>query len=265
MNNIPIFDCLTHPTLNGDWIQSQYHQKNDIYNLLSEMESNNICNAFAVGMKNIGGYDEAIYSDYILSKSEKLLPIAFINPSEFINTDSVIAKLKYLKSKNYCGIKLHPRIGNFNLSNSLLPEIIKAANNENLVVLFCTYFYQNNEDAVSNNFENLVKLLIKIPDEKIILLHAGTVRLLEMMEIARAFKNVMLDLSFTLCKYAGSSLDMDIQFLFNNFDRRICVGSDSPQFTLNEFRQRFNFFTENMDTEKVENIAYKNLYNFLKI
>jgi len=263
MNNIPIFDSLTHPTLNGDWILPRYPQMSKIDDLLYEMDLNNICCAFAVGMESIGGYDETHYSEFILSKTDKLLPIAFFNVNENNNIDLIISKLKYLKTKKYRGIKLHPRIGKFNLLNPLLPEIIKAANDENLIVLFCTYFYEPNENVIYNNVENLLNLLIKIPNEKIILLHSGSVRLLEMMEIARAFNNVLLDLSFTINKYAGSSLDNDIQFLFQNFDKRICIGTDYPEFTFNHLRNQFDFFAKTLSIEKQEKIAYKNLKDYI--
>jgi len=264
MSNIPIFDSLVHPTINGDWILPGFPKKSCIDDLLAEMEMHNVFNAFAVGLNKIGAYDESKYCEFVLSKTDKLFPIAYFNVNEQHDLLSVISKIKHLKSLKYHGIKLHPRIGKFNLLNPLLPEIIKAANDENLVVFFCTYFYESYENVFYNNPGNLLKLLIKIPEEKIILLHGGGVSVLEYMEIARVFPNVLLDLSYTLCKYKGSSLDMDIQFLFNNFDRRICIGSDFPEFTLNEMRQRFEFFTKNITSEKAENIAYKNIFNFIQ-
>lgn len=264
MNNIPIFDSLTHPTLNGDWILPRYPQKSKIDDLLLDMDANNVCNAFAVGMKGIGGYIEVKYSEFILSKTDKLIPVAFFDVNEYDDIQSITDKLKYLKLLKYRGIKLHPRLGNFNLLNQLIPEIIKIANDNNLIVLFCTFFYENGHNVISNNIESLLNLLIKIPNEKIILLHSGTVRLLELMEIARAFKNILLDLSFTLCKYKGSSLDMDIQYLFDNFDKRICLGSDFPELSIKDMRIRYNHFSENIDNEKAKNIAFGNLQNFIK-
>jgi predicted TIM-barrel fold metal-dependent hydrolase len=264
MNNIPIFDSLTHPTLNGDWLLPRYQQMSKINDLIDEMEANNICNALAVGMAGIGAYDEARYSEFVLSKTDKLLPIAFLNVNDYSDISSVTKKLKYLKSKKYRGIKLHPRIGKFNLLNPFLPGIIKAANKEGLVILLCTYFYDNSEDAINNNVGSLLKLLVKIPDEKIILLHSGTVRLLEIMEIARNFPKVLLDLSFTLNKYTGSSLDSDIRFCFNTFDQKICVGSDFPEFSSHDLRKKFDFLAKNIDKNKAANIAFQNITNFIK-
>lgn len=262
--SIPIFDSLVHPSITGNWIMPGYSQRNRIDDLLIEMETNNICNAFAVGMNTIGGYNENNYSEFILSKTDKLLPVAFFNVNEEKDASSVIEKIKYLKSKNYRGIKLHPRIGNFNLQNPLLPAIIKEANDQQLVVLLCTYFYENSENGIYNNLGNLLKLLIQIPNEKIILMHSGAVRLLEIMELARSFKRILLDLSFTMCKYEGSSIDIDIQYLFNSFDQRICIGSDFPEFSIEQMRLRFNSFARNISEDKAKNIACNNLLQFIK-
>ncbi len=262
MNNIPIFDCITHPTINNNWILPQYKDKSNINKLLFEMDKHNVCNAFAVGMDNIGDYNEIKYSEYIYSYTDKLYPIAWFNINEYKNITEVIKKIKLLKKLKYKGIKLHPRFAKFNLLHPLLPSILKAANDENMIVLLCTYFYENNINTKYNNVESLIDLLIKVPEEKIILLHSGGVKLLEYMEIARVFKNILLDLSFTLGKYMGSSLDMDIQFLFNNFDKRICIGSDFPEISIKVLRQQFDLFSRNIQLQKAENIAFKNIINY---
>ena len=51
--------------------------------------------------------------------------------------------------------------------------------------------------------------------------------------------NVLLDLSNTLLRYQGSSLDRDIAWLFRSFDRRICIGSDYPDYEPGQLRARF--------------------------
>jgi len=83
------------------------------------------------------------------------------------------------------------------------------------------------------------------------------------MEICRPYQNVLLDLSFKLCRYEGSSVDLDIRYLFQNFDQRICVGSDNPQFSLAQFRRRFDELTAGLDREKSLNAAHRNLRSFI--
>lgn len=266
MYEIPIFDSLTHPTLDGQWILPKWPDCASLYELQSQMSASNVCGAFAVGMEGIGGYNEDAFLSLIKKEGNgKLFPIAFFSFDKNSN-EEYSTRLKEIKSNGYFGIKLHPRIGHFTLDNPSLPYVIDKANELGLVVLLCTYFYSNEVSLLSNNVEGLGDMLLKIDTKsKIILLHGGVVRLLDMMELVRAFPNTLLDLSLTLCKYAGSSLDMDIQFLFKSFDRRVCIGSDHPEIRLSQVRERFNQFAANTTREKAENIAYKNIINFTGI
>jgi predicted TIM-barrel fold metal-dependent hydrolase len=263
MNNIPIFDSLAHPTINGNWILPKYIRMSGIKQLLAQMDENNIIKAMAVGMKGIGGYKEEDYIKMLKPYSEKLIPLAYFDLDKKLESKEIIPRIKKIKTIGYKGIKLHPRISDFSIQNVLLPQIIKEANELKLNVLFCTCFFSDSKNTCSNSVSQLANVLYKINDAKIILMHGGTVQLMEILEIARAFKNILVDLSYTLCRYVGSSVDLDINYAFNKFDKRICVGSDFPEISLFEMRTRFDFFSKNTTTEKAENIAYKNISKFL--
>jgi predicted TIM-barrel fold metal-dependent hydrolase len=265
MNTIPIFDCLTHPTLNGDWILPEYPQKSRLDNLADEMKTNNIKWGFAVGMDGIGDYDEKKFLEMIKKSGANLFPVAYYPFPKISGKKKLSEWVSGIKKTGFAGVKIHPRLSGIKLDNQNLVELVKVCNSENLAVLLCTYFYSPEIKSTGNNIELLIEFLQKTENNKIILLHSGSVRLLEAIEIARAFKNVLLDLSFTLNKYEGSSLDLDISYAFNKFDRRICVGSDFPNFSLNSLRSRFEKFSENLSTEQKENIAYKNLFKFLDL
>ena len=266
MNSIPLFDTLTHPTIDGNWILPRWSSCALFSDLQSQMKDNNFCGAFTVGMNGIGGYMEDEYLSYINAQNDdKFFPVAFFTLNHNSNKEYE-RRLKEIKTKGYVGIKLHPRIGQFALDNPAMPFIIDKANELGLVVMLCTYFYSNEVSMMINNVERLGDVLLKVDKQsRIILLHGGAVRLLDMMELVRAFPNTLLDLSLTLCKYAGSSLDLDIQFLFQSFDRRVCIGSDYPEIQLSQVRERFNHFAANTTKEKAENIAYKNILSFTGI
>lgn len=266
MNDIPIFDSLTHPMPSGGWLNEKYDGRNSVRQLLAQMKSSNIKWALAVGMgEKIGGYKEKTYASFIRTYSDNLLPIAFVN-FEVLNAGTTVTEyLHRLKSLGYVGIKIHPRFSSINYSNAFLVSIIKEANQLGLVILLCTYFWSKDNNMCLNGPEQLHKLLCNVPDEKVILLHGGAVRLLEIAEISRQFQNVLLDLSFTLCKYEGSSVDLDIRYLFEKFDRRICIGSDSPEFDLSKLRERFNQLTEGLDIVKKTNIGCQNLQTYIEI
>lgn len=260
MNNIPIFDSLTHPTANGIWSRKDIN--NTVDNLRHEMKINNVKWALAVGMKDISDYEERTYADIIRKDTDCLYPIAFFDFDKLYNI-SVEQYLMELKKIGYIGVKIHPRISNITLEHKDLERIIKISNDIGLTVILCTYFYDTNMRLYKNSFTNLERLLSKIEAEKIILLHGGLTDLLRMRELASVYKNILIDLSFTICRYKGSSLDFDIKYLFRNFDERICIGSDNPQFSLKELRERFNYFACGVDIKKLQNIAYKNLFSFI--
>ncbi|MBQ9417291.1 MAG: amidohydrolase family protein [Bacteroidales bacterium] len=262
---VPIFDSLTHPTLDGNWIMPRYEGNAHIDDLLCEMNAYNVSHAFAVGMQGIGAYNEDAYINFIRERSNgSLFPIAYLPFDATADATAIKHHLSAIKRKGYVGVKIHPRISNLYLDNPLLPQAIDDANELGLAVLLCTYLYSPAQSYHINDIANIGELLTKIDTQsKVVLLHGGTIRLLEMMEIVRAFPNALLDLSFTLCKYAGSSLDLDLQFLFKTFDRRICIGSDYPEISLKSLRARFEQFADGLAPEKAENIAYKNLFTFL--
>ncbi len=252
-NTIYLFDSLLHVDLSDTSFDS----------IRSQMKEQNILCAFAVGMDGYGKYDENSFSKIISQNFNNLFPVAYYYFEHEEKTFNIHKKLKGLVNLGYVGIKLHPRYSRIDITSSTLAEIIRQAGQMGLVVLLCTYFYTNK--VPFNTIDNLAFLINQIEDTKLILLHAGSVRLLETIELTRAFSNILLDLSFTLCKYEGSSIDLDIEFAFRTFDKRICVGSDYPEFSLGTLRKRFDYFSCHIPLEKRINIAHRNLANFTNL
>lgn len=260
---IELFDCATHPTLNSNWLAKKYDTLSGFEKLIDDMQSFKIKKAFAIGMKGIGDYDEESYVKEAKKFKDILYPVAYFDLYDYKNTIELETYLSHLKKIGYFGIKLHPRFSNINFENNNLKDIIICANRQKLIPLVCTYF-SSQELNIRDNLREIAKLMNKIPDEKVIFLHSGVVNLLEFVNMMKIYKNVLFDLSYTLCKYNGSALDFDIKFLFKNFDRRICIGSDHPEVTMQEFRERFEFFSKDILTQKLENIAYKNLETLIE-
>lgn len=63
----------------------------------------------------------------------------------------------------------------------------------------------------------------------VVMAHAGGARILEAMLVAEDLKNVLLDTSFTLDYYAGSSIEGDLAFAIRKLGAaRFMFGSDDP-------------------------------------
>ena len=80
MSEIPIFDSLTHPMPDGNWLGDHYAGQNSIESLLSQMGKARIAWGLAVGMgKAVGSYEEETYAGLVISKSGgRLFPVAYL-------------------------------------------------------------------------------------------------------------------------------------------------------------------------------------------
>ena len=263
MNDIPIFDCLTHPSLEGNWIDSRWTAKNSFEQLEREMRAANVRWCLAVTMGSTGGYDLLQYPKACLARTGQLFPIAFFSIAECHTGHQVELQLTRIRDLGYLGIKIHPRLSGVDFGHPLLPTAIRIANRFGLAVLLCTYFYSSNSACGKCSPETLRELLHQVPSEKMILVHGGGLRLLEVSEMTRPFKHVLLDVSFTLCEYAGSSVDLDLRYVFERCCGRVCLGSDSPEISLTRMRERFEQLTQGVEEPLRERIAYKNLFAFM--
>src|SRR3989442_6862714 len=121
MHDIPLFDSLTHPTLDGTWIGAT-----PCNNTLRELEAGMVANkvewAFAVGMKDIGGYRLGAYADYIRSSSQKHFPIAYHDFNESDTSREIVRKLEDISRCGYTGIKLHSGLSRIELRSECLRE-----------------------------------------------------------------------------------------------------------------------------------------------
>lgn len=258
---LPLFDSATHPALKNGWLSSMPEVKNSPHDLLREMSENNVKWALALGMANIGGYDVDRYADFVRALSPSLLPVAYCEFDKLTSRESITPYVKAIAAHGYVGIKIHPRFSKVPITHAFLEHIIKASNDAGLFICLCTML-MDPVNAVQNSTANLIQFLSSVPTEKMILLHGRTVRVLELMEIVKMFKNKLVDLSYTMLKYEGSSLDYDLRWLFKHCDRRICVGSDHPEWSLLQLRNRFETLAAGIETAQAENIAYKNLTAF---
>jgi predicted TIM-barrel fold metal-dependent hydrolase len=258
VSGIPIFDALAHPTLDGRWIRA--HDDASFETLQQQMASSSVKWACAIGMDGIGGYShESFFAE--CQKYDNLFPVAGFNPLEG-NIDKTLERLKKI---GFYGIKIHPRYSKAALTDERMDRTLKACARIGLPVFLCTFFYEKSLNMIENNFLNLVKLVNNNVDTRIVLVHGGAVEVMKYMELVRFNTNLLLDLSMTMIKYEGSSLDLDIQYLFNYFDRRICIGTDHPEYSPEELEKRFVYFSRGISDEKRRNIAYLNISKFLGI
>jgi uncharacterized protein len=100
-----------------------------------------------------------------------------------------------------------------------------------------------------------------ITNVPIVIIHSGGYRIMEAMWLALDKKNVMLDTSFSLNYYLGSSLEQDYAFVYKRIGaKRVLFGSDVPYMKFDEaFSHQLDFFKRNgFSQEELGNIFYGN-------
>jgi predicted TIM-barrel fold metal-dependent hydrolase len=188
------------------------------------------------------------------------VPIAGLDPS----AAQLERELARIAALGFRGVKVHPRLARWTPTADGLGSLFRAAAANGLPVLYCTYRHAPIASYPGEDpFYVLVRALQCAPGARVILMHGGDVELLRYAELVRFNENLLLDLSFTMLKYRGSSLDADLAFLLSRFDRRICVGTDHPELGHEELRERFDELTAGLEREKVENAAFRNIQAFL--
>lgn len=249
MPRVPLFDSLTHPMPTGDWLGPKYTGSSRADNLVAAMHANGVTSILAVGMgETVGGYVEADYVGWVTEAVPGAYPVAWCDPR--------VGDFERFQKLGFRGVKVHPRRCGIDFRLPALPKLISEVG---MPTLLCTYGYEKGRPRAGRTLDDVLALLDQCGESPIVLLHGGVVNCLEWAEAIRPYPNVLLDLSFTLVRYAGSSIDLDIRYLFEHFDQRICVGSDHPEISLAEFRERFDALSTGLETEKAHNIAHRNL------
>jgi predicted TIM-barrel fold metal-dependent hydrolase len=230
--------------------------------LTDEMRMSGFQRACAVGLAGQEGYNHVSFIQECRAHSQ-LVPIAGVSLAE---PDVMEHELDIVRDLGFRGIKLHPRISNFEYTDARICDVFKAATRRNLPVFLCTYFQGPVEHFPGADPLYAVARALKAePATKVVLLHGGTVELMRWMQFARHAPNILFDLSFTLMKYRGSSLDQDIAWLFDNFQNRTCIGVDHPEYRHAEVRRRFDEFAAQADHEARRLIGGLNLARFLGV
>jgi len=249
------FDSLTHPTISGDW----YKHEDSSFETLDHFKSSTpiAYKACAVNNPLFGCDNRSFYN--LCSKRQWIFPVAGIN-----SLDNIEQQFDELIEIGYTAVKLHPRELCIT-SLKQAEEVFDRCHKENIKLFLCTYYFSKITNWPTTDYLNDLAAIFNQSPCYTILLHGGGVRLLEFAEFVRFNHNCLLDLSLTINKYAGSSIDSDIRFLLHRFDQRICVGTDHPENSIESVIKRIQDLQGNLDKEKLNNILYKNLKNFLSI
>lgn len=248
------FDALVHVTPDGAWP----NRRDDASwgRLVEEMDRGHVTRACLVGLAGL------VENDFIEECARRsvgrLVPVAGLDPTRLPNADALEAEFDRMARAGFRAIKLHPRLNGFDPLDPRCLAAIASADRRGWTVFLDTLFRQHGR-AVASPADIVDRIASAHPRVRMVLLHGGGPALLAVAEVARLYERLFVDLSFTLMKYAGSSVDADIRWLMRNFDRRVVVGSDMPEITPFDAFARAEALADGLPAEKWDNISYGNL------
>jgi len=247
----PLFDANAHPVL------ASGGGTGDFSTLKALLDKSAFRGACAVGLPAKDGFEPRSY--IISARAHGFFPVAAWN-----STPGIKVQLAQLAGLGYRAIKIHPRLSGLSVRDPEFCDVLRAAAEAGLIVFHCSYQFTADPLHTADPLPALLDAVSRAPGLRMVLLHGGTVELLRYAEAIRANRNLLLDLSFTLNRYDGSSLDQDIAFLFRTFDQRICIGSDYPDYAPAQVRARFEYFAAELPQEKRDNIGWRNITTMLE-
>lgn len=215
-------------------------------------------NALAIGLPKVGNYEhEAFKRECDTWGFEGIAAVTTVDSGEMEEEFEMILGL------GFRGVKVHPRLLGRNTDLSYLARIFSLCQKTGLVCLLCTYEADEPGRLPSRDpFYQLCDALNEVPETRLILMHGGGSRLMQFASIARHSDSILLDLSFTIADYMTSTLEQLIHDLFLNLDRRLCIGSDAPEFKAVDILRKVRDLARNLDITKLDNVLSSNLYRF---
>jgi predicted TIM-barrel fold metal-dependent hydrolase len=248
------FDSLVHVTRDGRWIDGRHDASHS--RLMQELDRGEVSRACLVGLAGV--VDNEYVVECAHASGGRLVPIAGVDPRSLHDESAATSEVIRLAHAGFAGIKLHPRLSGFDPVGPPCVRAIRAAASNGLVIFLDTLFRQQ-AHATVHAADVIDELAHECAGAPIVLLHGGGPALLEVAEVVRVHPSLVLDLSFTLVHYAGSSVDDDIRWVMEHLDRRVTIGSDMPEITPTDAFARAEAHARGLSPEKWANIAHRNL------
>lgn len=249
------FDSLVHATPDGNWLGGDRYDAS-LDRLLFQMDEASVERACLVAIADFA--DNETVARFTRDYPDRFVPVGSINPGKLADVKAVKKEVEVLAGEGFKGLKLHSRLNEYDPLDDRSIAAIQAAGRVGMVVFLDTLFRQR-KLATRPAADIVDKIALSCPDTKIILLHGGASAMLEVFEIVRMHSNLILDLSFTILRYAGSSLDLDMRFICENLDQRVTFGSDFPEYAPKTAIARFEILTDGLPEGKLNRIRFENL------
>jgi predicted TIM-barrel fold metal-dependent hydrolase len=193
--------------------------------------------------------------------------VGSFNPTAYSNSIEVAtAARSELQDNGFIGVKLHPALNRYDpLDPQVMSFLDELADwSRPLPVWLCTYFYYKGGVLRKTTVDTIYEIVGRYPTVSFILTHAAGPDILRLAHAVRSCPNAFLELSFTLTRYLGSSVETDIRYLLQTFDQRMLHGSDFPEVSLTRAATAFDAVSRDCELDARERVLGLNLREILE-
>ena len=252
-----IVDALAHITKEGIWFDTSLTASLD--SLILSMEECKVDKAMLVGLPSTN--DNDIILEAVENYPGKFIPFAGIDVS--MDDNEIYESVLRAKHLGFTGIKLHPRLSVTPITHPIFKKVLQLAGKLDLVAMVCTIHRPPLPALRRPLSDALYELCLACDNTRIILVHGGYTDILATSEMIRPLEHILLDLSVTLTRFRNTSIGMDVAWLLDSFDRRICVGSDYPEGNMKDVMSVLsNILGDSWDNSRIHSIS-QNLISFI--
>jgi predicted TIM-barrel fold metal-dependent hydrolase len=259
-----IIDALTHVTRDGRWFDTEYDASEA--RLLRELDAARVDSAVVCGLPGV--IDNSFVLDVARRQPDRVLPVGSFDPSAWSGSRELRdAAQRELRDTGLLGCKLHPRLGRYDLLDASVRRFLEelASWKSAPALWICTFLHHSSSPLSKGVVETLHEIVVTYPTLRFVLAHAGGPDCLRLATAVRHSSNAIMDLSYTLVRFAGSSVDLDVRHLFDSFDRRLAFGSDFPEVPITSARVRIDEHLHNAKPDVAARVLGTNLLRFLSL
>ena len=257
-----IFDSLTHVTPDGRWFGTQCNASEE--ELLRQLDDVQVEQAVVVALA--GHIENSFVLNVCQRHPDRLVPCASFNPVAHSDIKKGIIELRAeLRDSPYRALKLHPRLNRYDpLDPRCLAVLEELASWERpLPIWLDTLFYFRGAQLQKPPVDSIHQLVGQFPALQFVLLHGGGTWMMHVAEAIRDCPNAFMDISYTLQRYASTSIVSDLRYVLSSLDQRVIFGSDFPEIGIPTALETFRRVAEGIPAEKCTNVLGRNLHKIL--
>jgi predicted TIM-barrel fold metal-dependent hydrolase len=172
--------------------------------------------------------EEGYENEVVLERAKGYGGFFRVFPSLVPGRKGVSEDIHRLKALGAAGLKMHPRLHGYRVDSDESAALADLAGRLGMPIMI-DGFPDGKNISLGNLPDAFARLAEKAPEARIAIGHAGGHRILDALMAAKYFKNLYLDLSYTLLYYRDASITCDIAYAIESIrGEKVFWGSDYP-------------------------------------